>query len=245
MALRESEVRELAGRSTTRPDLWVALVQALDARAVAEIGVYRGDFAARLLALCPSIVSYYMIDPWRHLPGWNKPANQPDDVFERFFEEAMEKTSAQADKRIVLRGTTSEVAGRIPDQTLDFAYIDGDHTLHGIAIDLVRLYPKVREGGCIGGDDFRPSVWQHGEAYEPSFVFPYAVYFAEAVGARIYGLPHAQFLLEKTEDDRFDFIDLTGRYRRTDVRSQLMRRPLAARLRRWVRAAPSDRPRHR
>ena len=243
MALRESELRELAGRSPGRRAFWVALIQALDARVVGEIGVYRGDFAARLLAECPSIASYYMIDPWRHLPDWNKPANKPDDVFEGFFEEAMEKTSAQADKRIVLRGTTSEVAGSIPDEALDLAYIDGDHTLRGIAIDLVRIYPKVRKGGYIGGDDF--SDWQHDEAYEPNFVFPYAVYFAEAVGARIYGLPHSQFLLEKTEDDRFEFIDVPGHYGRTDVRSQLRRPPLGSRLRRWVRARPPDRPRSR
>ena len=32
----------------------------------------------------------------------------------------------------MLRGTTTEVIDRVPDRSVDFAYIDGDHTLRGI-----------------------------------------------------------------------------------------------------------------
>ncbi len=218
----EDKVREWAGGAPTRVDLWASLVNGLEARDVAEIGVYRGAFAERLLAECPAIASYYMIDPWRQLDDWNKPANKADEVFERFYEEAMARTGAYAGKRIVLRGKTSEVIDRIPDGALDFAYIDGDHTLRGIAVDLVKVFPKVKDGGWIGGDDFSASIWQHGRDYEPTLVFPFAVYFAEAVGARIYGLPHNQFLLEKAARG-FEFVDVTGRYGVLDLRAQLDR----------------------
>ena len=87
-----------------------------------------------------------MIDPWRHLNGWNKPANKNDDVFEQFLIETKSKTDFAAKKRILLRGTTTEVVEGIPDNELDFAYIHGDHTLKGIAIDLIRLFPKIRLG---------------------------------------------------------------------------------------------------
>ena len=62
------------------------------------MGVYRGQFAAKLLDACADIERYYMIDPWRHLEDWNKPANQPDDIFEQFYGEVMDKTAAYADK---------------------------------------------------------------------------------------------------------------------------------------------------
>jgi hypothetical protein len=203
-------------------EFWPRFVNDTGATAVAEIGVYRGEFAARLLAECDHITSYYMIDPWRHLADWNKPANKPDDVFERYFRESMQKTSAWADKRIVLRGTTTDVIDHVPDGTLDFVYVDGDHTLRGITIDLVKVFPKVRASGWIGGDDFSPSIWQHSEAYEPTLVCPFAIYFAEAVGARIYALPHKQFLIEKTGAG-YELVDLTGRYGALDLRSQLIR----------------------
>ena len=218
----EATVRDCAMRSASRAELWVALVNAIEARAVAEIGVYRGDFAARLLGECEGISRYYMVDPWRHLDDWNKPANKSNAAFDGFFQEAMEKTEAHADKRVVLRGRTTEVIDQVPDGSLDFAYVDGDHTLRGITIDLVKVHPKIREGGWIGGDDFRRSIWQHGEKFEPTLVFPLAVFFAEAVGARIYGLPHSQFLIEKTGGQAFEFLDLTGTYGDTDLRNQLI-----------------------
>ncbi len=216
----EDKLRETALAARTRLDLWISLVDAVEARHVAEVGVYGGAFAARLLRDCPSIAAYYMVDPWRHLEDWNKPANKDDETFERLFREAMDETAAYAEKRIVLRGKTSEVIDRIPDGALDLAYIDGDHTLRGITVDLVKVFPKVREGGWIGGDDFSPSIWQHGERYEPTLVFPFAVYFAEAVDARVYGLPHNQFLLEKGSPG-YEFVDLTGRYGEIDLRSHL------------------------
>ncbi len=133
-------------------------------------------------------------------------------------------------KCVILRGKTTEVIEEIQDAELDFAYIDGDHTLKGITIDLHRVYPKIKPGGWIGGDDFSQTIWQHATRYEPTLVFPYAVYFAEAVGAQIYALPHNQFLLKKAEpptpnltagnQSAFEFNDLTKSYQDTGLKSQ-------------------------
>jgi hypothetical protein len=68
-----------------------------------EIGVYRGDFAAFVLQRCPSLSTYYMIDPWRHLNDWNKPVNHDDSVLGAYLEETKAKTNFAADKRIILR----------------------------------------------------------------------------------------------------------------------------------------------
>ena len=234
------ELAAWASEARKRADFWVSFVNGAAASHVAEIGVYRGAFAARLLRDCPSIAIYYMVDPWRHLADWNKPANADDDIFERFYRETLERSEAYAERRVVLRGTTTETIDRIPDDSLDLAYVDGDHTLRGVTIDLINLFPKVRIGGWIGGDDFCRSIWQHGAGYEPTLVFPFAVHFAEAVRAPIYALPHNQFLIEKTAGTAYEFVDLTGRYRRTDLRTLLARRPagrpsFAARVRRRLR----------
>lgn len=190
------------------------------AKHLAEVGVYKGDFASNILQKCDLIEKYYMIDPWRHLNDWNKPANKDNDVFEQLLIETKSKTDFAAKKRIILRGRTTEVVEGIPDNELDFAYIDGDHTLKGIAIDLIRLFPKIRLGGWIGGDDFSRTVWQHPTTFEPTLVFPFAVYFAEAVGAHIYALPYNQFLIEKANTQQFSFIDLAGHYDDASLRHQ-------------------------
>ena len=185
--------------------------------------MWKGEFAAAMLSACTSVTSYYMLDPWRHLDDWNKPANVSSTAFEEIYKEAMSRTEFAAPRRRVLRGTTLEIIDDIGDQTLDFAYIDGDHTLKGIATDLIAIRPKMRAGGFVAGDDFYPSIWQHGPAFEPTLVFPFAVHFALSVRATIYALPFAQFLIAMPGDSTAksgSFVDLTGRYRSVDLLQQ-------------------------
>jgi hypothetical protein len=219
MAL-EGKINELASRSKSREELWVNLIRSSEIASMVEVGVFKGDFSREILKQCSSIEKYYMIDPWRHLDDWNKPANISDEEFEETLLETIEKTDFAAEKRIILRGKTAEVIDEIRDGELDFAYIDGDHTLRGITLDLIRVYPKVKAGGYIGGDDFSRNIWQHRTRFEPTLVFPFAVFFAEAVGAQIYGLPYAQFLIAKKNDQAFDFVDLTGNYKNISLSDQ-------------------------
>lgn len=213
-------VENCIDRANSRFELWVNFLNSIKAKNLAELGVYKGDFAARLLKSCDSIEKYYMVDPWRHLDGWNKPANKADNTFEKFLTETKSKTDFASNKRIILRGKTTEVIEKIPNDELDFAYIDGDHTLKGISIDLIRLFPKIKDGGWIGGDDFSNTVWQHSTKFEPTLVFPFAVYFAEAVDATIYALPNSQFLIAKDRTQSFTFIDLTGDYQNIGLKDQ-------------------------
>ena len=222
MKVEESALRTLCANSASRFQLWSEFLRAAQVEATAEIGVYRGRFATEMLAACSSIKKYYLVDPWRHLDDWNKPANTDDARFATHLAETKTNTEFAADKRIILRGTTTEVIDQIPDGSLDFVYIDGDHTLRGISIDLIKVYPKIRDGGWIGGDDFTHTVWQHGDRFEPTLVFPFVVYFAEAVGARIFGLPHLQFLICKPTQTAtgFEFVDLTESYADTTLQAQ-------------------------
>ncbi len=213
-------IDKCTARSKSRFDLWIEFVKEAKVKRMAEIGVYRGEFAVQLLDKCDFLEKYFMIDTWTHLEDWNKQSNKDNDLFEKFFVETKIKTDFAKDKRVILRGKTSEVINDIPDGTLDFIYIDGDHTLKGITIDLINAYPKIRNGGWIGGDDFSRSTWQHQTDLKPSQVFPFAIYFAEAISAKIYALPCDQFLIEKEERSSFDFVDLTGKYDYTSLKKE-------------------------
>jgi hypothetical protein len=206
-----------------RLEMWANIINNTDTTRCAEIGVYRGNFAQHILHRCNNISQYYMIDPWQHLDNWNKPANVPNDEFRAIKREALAVTEFAGGKRVVLEGTTTEVSGAVPDQGLDFAYIDGDHSLRGITIDLIRIWPKVRDGGILGGDDFLPSVWQHDARYEPTLVCPLAVYFAEAMGAAIYSLPNSQFaiVVDRSAAASFAFHDLTGLHKDLTLRTAM------------------------
>jgi len=196
----------------SRLELWDALLQEAAPATMAEVGVWKGDFAARVLERNPGIQRYYMLDPWANLPDWNKPANVAPEEFTEIYDEAMAKTAFAQSRITVLRGRTKEVCHEIPDASLDIAYIDGDHTLRGITIDLVQMLPKVKPGGLLTGDDFSRTPWQHKAKFEPTLVCPFAVYFAEAMNLPIYGLPHKQFLIINDPSRGFSFTDIAGIY---------------------------------
>ncbi|NLE59864.1 MAG: class I SAM-dependent methyltransferase, partial [Planctomycetes bacterium] len=42
----------------------------------------------------------------------------------------------------------------VPDGSLDFVYIDGDHRFDAIMLDLILWSRKVRPGGIVAGHDF-------------------------------------------------------------------------------------------
>ena len=212
MNLKGPQFRAIVSGSTSRTQLWTQVLDLARVRAVAEVGVWKGDFAREILEQCEFIERYFMIDPWAKVPDWNKPYNLEQEVFDDVYAEAMEKTGFAAAKTVILRGRTKEVIDEIADNSLDFAYIDGDHTLRGITIDLIKLLPKIKENGLIGGDDFTVNPWQHDIRFEPTMVCPYSIYFAEAMDLPVIALPFKQFLIQKNPEDSFSFIDTTGEY---------------------------------
>lgn len=212
MRIEELRLQDIASSSTSRLDLWTRMLRVANVKVMVEVGVWKGEFAKQVLEQCEFIEQYYMIDPWANLADWNKPLNVNREVFDDVYAEAMEKTAFASKKKVVLRGRTKEVIDRIQDESLDLAYIDGDHTLRGITIDLIKLLPKIKELGFIGGDDFTNSPWEHDIRFEPTLVCPFSIYFAEAMNLPIVALPFNQFVIQKTTDCSFSFIDTTGNY---------------------------------
>lgn len=205
-------IQKIAATAKTREAMWQAILTEAKVAHMAEVGVYRGGFAESVLGAC-DIEAYTMIDPWQPLPDWHKPANHDAPRFDEIFAEAMQRTDFASDKRHVLRCTTKEAAPRIGEESLDMVYIDGDHTLRGITLDLTLMYGKLRPGGLLGGDDFGKSVWQHGPDFDPTFVCPYAIYFAEAMDVPIIALPFSQFLILKDSSLGFELVHFTEGYK--------------------------------
>ena len=72
-----------AAHQGKRYALWIELINRMSQDrkvTIAEIGVWEGKFAQRILRNCPNVERYYLVDPWRHLGDWNKPASLPQKV---------------------------------------------------------------------------------------------------------------------------------------------------------------------
>lgn len=130
----------------------------------AEIGVFMGGFSRRIIKHAKP-KKLYMIDPWKNMddPGLDKAWYKAGSDFdmEAIHDEvvtAFAKRAARGQVEI-LRGTTADRIGDIPDDSLDYVYIDGDHRYEGVRLDLMLSLPKVKTGGLIAVDDHVQGYW--------------------------------------------------------------------------------------
>ena len=81
----KNKLIQIINNSNDRYDLWSNFLSLSKLETICELGVYKGDFARKILKKCSFIQKYIMIDPWKNLSNWNKPANHRGDIFDVFY----------------------------------------------------------------------------------------------------------------------------------------------------------------
>lgn len=109
----------------------------------AEIGVYKGKFCEKF---CLKGISMYAIDNWSG-------RNTEEQIRQDYLFEYSKKVLKRLDCN-VLRKTSMEAVLDFEQESLDFVYIDSDHTFKSIAEDLYEWYKVVKKGGIISGHDY-------------------------------------------------------------------------------------------
>lgn len=119
----------------------------------AEVGVWRGNFSERMLRLARPTL-YYLIDPWRYMPesGSKLYGEGAQTEMDAIYESVLRRFAR--DPVLILRMTSIEAAREIPDETLDLAYIDGDHRYESCLTDLRIYWRKIKPGGLVVADDY-------------------------------------------------------------------------------------------
>ena len=123
-----------------------------------EVGTCRGDFG-QIIVDKVKPKTFYAVDPLKLFPGM---ISYPGSEFEN--QERLDVLAESVSQRFsqnghkLLRGTSQEQSTKFDDETIDFVYIDGDHTYEGCKLDISLWWPKVKQGGIISGHDFCESV---------------------------------------------------------------------------------------
>ena len=116
----------------------------------AEIGVAEGRYAEILCQEIPG-VKLYAIDLYApYLGNWRTQEDQ--DIAYKLAINKLEKYNAD-----VIRKTSIEASLDVPDESLDFVFIDGDHYFDNAMIDIILWSKKVRKGGIVSGHDYYKS----------------------------------------------------------------------------------------
>jgi hypothetical protein len=124
----------------------------------AEVGVWKGDFSARLLSGAkPRLL--FLIDPWRQLEQEGAFYSMGQDEMDAAHRAVSTRFSRQIEKgRVQIKRESSlEAAKQLPE--LDWAYIDGDHRYEGVLADLQAFWTLLKPKGCLAGDDYSVEGW--------------------------------------------------------------------------------------
>lgn len=115
----------------------------------AEIGVSEGRFSEAMLIAVPEC-RLLSIDIWR---GYNRLS--PEKAELRYQRTLARLTQPQYQGRSeIWRMSSLEASQRVADRSLDWAYIDADHTFNSVMQDILLWAPKVRDGGVLWGHDY-------------------------------------------------------------------------------------------
>ena len=105
----------------------------------AEIGVAIGDNASEMLKEWDGL-KLILVDNYWHSLEWAKRT-----------EERLAEFNDRVKWYIML---SAEASREVQDNSLDFVYIDADHTYRDCYMDIRLWYPKVKNGGVLCGHDF-------------------------------------------------------------------------------------------
>lgn len=134
----------------TRRD-FLGLLAALGYRRGAEIGTWEGQFAEWICQAIPG-VDLTCVDPWRAYGEYRDKKNDQarlDEAYQTTLKRLVPCPGAR-----VWRMSSREAAPRVPNGSLDFVYIDGNHGRAFVDADLKVWAPKVRSGGIVAGHDY-------------------------------------------------------------------------------------------
>ncbi len=156
-----------------------------------EVGVFVGEYSKVLLDAVPHL-HLRCVDSW----AWSRQGergtwntywasarhSRPREVHEANYRKALERlmpypfievTTIDGPRRFVgaeiMRMRSHEAAALVPDGSLDFVYIDAEHTYEGCLADLRTWSPKVRSGGIVSGDDYRFVNPKRSKRWKPPF----------------------------------------------------------------------------
>lgn len=166
--IRHATLDEL--KSYARGKCPVEYMKLLGVESFVEIGIREGKsfFGSHVHGIKDNGIAY-AIDIWKNTgnPAQND-ANLPQTVLDTQYQLVLSKASDcnanvdvyESGARVVVLREFSYDAPKVlglPPQSIDWVFIDGDHSYEGCMKDLRAWYPMVKPGGVLCGHDYMTS----------------------------------------------------------------------------------------
>lgn len=144
-------------KHTRRSQHWLLLERWVNEhgwRHGAEIGVQRGWTTFHLLDHCPGL-HMTMVDQWAYVPdtgedGWADYAHMDPEYCAR---RVKERAAGYGERARIIHLPSTVAAKQVDDESLDFVFLDDDHTERGCLESIEAWLPKVKHFGWLIGHD--------------------------------------------------------------------------------------------
>jgi len=136
--------------NVTREDL-AELFHELQFKNGAEIGVAAGEYSEVIMQKNPQLEHMIGVDPYTPYKGYK------DYVRLGTYTNLERDAHARLDKYLnyrFVKDFSVEASQLVPDESLDFVYIDANHSEPYVTQDIEAWAPKVRPGGIVAGHDY-------------------------------------------------------------------------------------------
>jgi hypothetical protein len=122
--------------------------------------VWDGQTCSRLLAARPQL-HLILVDRWEppkpndsYATSGAKIAAHPQSRHTEAYNRTMKSIAPYMDRVLILKGDSVPMAENIEDNSIDFVFIDGDHSEEGVSKDIKAYLPKIKKGGFLSGHDW-------------------------------------------------------------------------------------------
>jgi|TARA_Y100000289_G_scaffold39201_1_gene38629 hypothetical protein len=124
----------------------------------AEIGVLKGDYA-HLICSRP-ISELHLVDPWISISDvpdrWHA---VPQEKMDEYKTEVINRF-ADNDKVKIIEKYSIDAASDFEDGSIDWLYLDANHSYDFVCADLNAWWPKIKPSGFLCGNAYSDSVFQ-------------------------------------------------------------------------------------
>jgi hypothetical protein len=132
----------------------------------AEVGVYRGDLSKEILRLWDN-GTMFLIDIWRKVgKEYTDFCNNDEQL--GYMMEVCEVIKGKEDRANLIRATSETASTLFQNESLDFVYIDANHSYEHVKKDLELWFPKVKKGGVFAGHDYINIDWYGDDNFLPN-----------------------------------------------------------------------------
>ena len=131
-------------------DLLSHVKQDINPTRIIEVGSFIGSSTFQFAQMFPH-ATIFAVDMWQNDFDPNDPICQFDfKVAEKMFDTAVEKCH----NVVKIKMNSKEFSEILAFSSMDFIYIDANHSYEGCMDDVMSYLPRVRQNGIIAGHDY-------------------------------------------------------------------------------------------